>query len=102
MFKKIYVEITNNCNLSCSFCNENKRTKEFITIDKFNILLDKLRGYTDFIYFHLMGEPLMHPKINELIDLASKSFKINITTNGYLLDKIKNNKNIRQINVSLQ
>ena len=102
MFKKIYVEITNNCNLSCSFCNENKRKKEFITIDKFNILLDKLRGYTDFIYFHLMGEPLMHPKINELIDLASKSFNINITTNGYLLDKIKNNKNIRQINVSLQ
>jgi len=101
MFKKIYVEITNNCNLSCLFCNEIKRKKEFITIDKFNILLNKLKGYTNYLYFHLMGEPLLHPNINELIDLGSKSFNINITTNGYYIDRIKNNKNITQINISL-
>ena len=101
MFKKIYVEITNNCNLSCSFCNEVKRKREFITIDKFNTLLDRLKGYTNYLYFHLMGEPLLHPNINELIDLASNSFNINITTNGYLLDRIKDNKNITQINISL-
>ena len=101
MFKKIYVEITNNCNLSCLFCNEIKRKKEFITIDKFNILLNKVKGYTNYLYFHLMGEPLIHPNINELIDIASKSFNINITTNGYYIDKIKDNKNILQINISL-
>lgn len=101
MFKKIYVEITNNCNLSCSFCNEVKRKRQFITVDKFKLLLDKLKGYTNYLYFHLMGEPLIHPNINELIDLGSKSFKINITTNGYFIDKIKDNKNINQINISL-
>lgn len=101
MFKKIYVEITNNCNLSCSFCNEVKRKRQFISIDKFTILMNKLKGYTNYLYFHLMGEPLLHPNINELIDLGSKNFNINITTNGYLLDRVKDNKNITQINISL-
>ena len=101
MFKKIYVEITNNCNLSCSFCNEVKRKREFISIDRFKILMNKLKGYTNYLYFHLMGEPLLHPNINELIDIASNYFNINITTNAYLLDRIKDNKNINQINISL-
>ena len=101
MFKKIYVEITNNCNLSCSFCNEVKRKREFISIDRFKILMNKLKGYTNYLYFHLMGEPLLHPNINELIDIASNYFNINITTNGYLLDRIKDKKNITQINISL-
>jgi radical SAM protein with 4Fe4S-binding SPASM domain len=48
-----------------------------------------------------MGEPLIQPQINELIDYASTKFKINITTNGYYIDRIKDNKNIRQINISL-
>ena len=101
MFKKIYIEITNNCNLDCSFCVGNKRTKKFITLDEFNTLLDKVEDYTDYLYFHVMGEPLLHPKINDLINLASKRFGINITTNGYLIDRIKDNKNIRQLNISL-
>lgn len=101
MFKKIYVEITNNCNLNCSFCIGNKRDKMFISFDNFKILLDKLEGYTKYLYFHVMGEPLLHPHINELIDIASKRYFINITSNGYLIKKIKDNKNIRQFNISL-
>lgn len=101
MFKKIYIEITNNCNLDCSFCIKNNRVKEFISIDKFNILLNKLEGYTKYLYFHVMGEPLLHPNINELIDMASTKYFVNITTNGYLIDRIKDNKNIRQVNISL-
>ena len=101
MFKKVYVEITNNCNLSCSFCIKNNRTKEYIIIDNFKIILNKLKGYTNYLYFHLMGEALLHPYINELIDLASKNYKVNITTNGCLINRIKDNKNINQINISL-
>lgn len=100
-FKKIYLEITNNCNLNCQFCIKNKRTKKFISLEEFNIILNKLEEYTDYLYFHVLGEPLLHPNINELIDIASKKFKINITTNGYLINRIKNNKNIRQLNISL-
>ncbi len=72
MFKKIYVEITNNCNLKCDFCIGNKREKKFIDIENFKLLLNKLDGYTDYLYFHVMGEPLLHPKINDLINIASK------------------------------
>ena len=100
-FKKVYLEITNNCNLNCSFCNKNKRDKRFITKDEFNIILDKLKDYTDYLYFHVMGEPLIHPLINELIDIASNNFFVNITTNGYFIDRIGDNKNIRKISISL-
>ena len=100
-FKKIYVEITNGCNLKCDFCIKNSRKTKFISIDEFKILLNKVKDYTDYLYFHVLGEPLLHPFINELIDIASNNFKINITTNGYLIEKIKDNKNIRQLNISL-
>lgn len=100
-FKKIYIEITNICNLNCDFCIKNKRKTEYISIDKFKLLLNIINNYTNYLYFHILGEPLMHPHINELIDIASTNFKINITTNGYLINRIKNNKNLRQINISL-
>ena len=98
--KKVYIEITNNCNLDCSFCIKNERTHKFMSIEEFKIVLDKIKPYTKYIYLHVMGEALLHPKINKLIDLASKDFNINITTNGYLIDRIKT-KNIRQINISI-
>lgn len=100
-YKKIYVEITNNCNLSCDFCTHNKRKERFIKESEFEKVLEKIKNYTDYIYLHVLGEPLLHPDINKLIDLASNNFKINITTNGYLINRIKDNKNIRQINISL-
>ena len=101
MFKKIYVEITNNCNLNCSFCIGNNRVKKFIDIEQFKVLLDKLDGFTKYLYFHVMGEPLLHPNINELICLASEKYYVNITCNGYLINRIKDNKMIRQVNISL-
>lgn len=100
-FKKIYIEITNSCNLNCPFCIKNNRQKEFVSIDKFKRLLPKLKDYTSYLYFHIMGEPLLHPDINEMLNIASANFKINITTNGYLIDRIKDNKNIHQLNISL-
>lgn len=102
MYKKIYVEITNNCNLACSFCIKNKRIKKNMSFEKFKIVLNKIKKYTNYIYLHVLGEPLLHPEINKFIDYASKYFKVNITTNGYLINNILNNRNIRQINISLQ
>lgn len=72
-----------------------------MSFDEFKYILSKLKGYTNYIYLHVLGEPLMHPLINEFINYASKFFYVNITTNGTLLNKIKDNKNIRQINVSM-
>lgn len=100
--KKIYLEITNTCNLKCPFCIKNNNEKRILSINDFELILDKTKDYTEYLYFHVLGEPLMHPNINEFINIAAaKGFKINITTNGYLINKIKNNKNIRQLNISL-
>lgn len=101
-YKKVYLEITNNCNLKCPFCIQNKRLKEFMNKDSFLVILSKLKPYTNYLYFHILGEPLLHPYVNEFIDLAHENgFFVNITTNGYFIDKIKDNYNIRQINISL-
>lgn len=101
MFKKIYLEITNSCNLNCTFCKGTKRKKQFMDFNDFKIILEKLDGFTNYLYFHIMGEPLLHPLINDFINEASKKYFVNITSNGYLISKIKNNSNIRQINISL-
>lgn len=101
-FKKIYIEITNICNLSCPFCSPDKRKKEYMNIKNFEHILDKIKNYTDYVYFHVKGEPLIHPYINDFIELASsKGFQINITTNGTLIENLKTKK-IRQINYSMQ
>ena len=65
MFAKIYLEITNVCNLACSFCAGTTRKKHFMTREEFEFLVARLRPYTDFLYFHLMGEPTAHPLIGD-------------------------------------
>lgn len=100
-YKKVYLEVTNRCNLSCDFCIQNKRVIKEISISEFQIVLEKLKPYTDYLYLHILGEPLIHSKIHELINLASKCFFVNITTNGYLIEKLEHHENIRQVNISL-
>ncbi len=101
-YKKIYIEITNVCNLNCSFCAKHHRKQEFMSRQNFVRILEKIKAYTDYLYFHVMGEPLLHPKINEFIRIAiSKGFKVNITSNGYLINQLEDYLGIRQINLSL-
>lgn len=105
-FKKIYIEITNVCNLSCSFCPETLRKPEFIKIDAFSKILDDIKPYGEYIYFHIKGEPLLHPELETLLDISfKKGFKVNLTTNGTLITKVKdvllNAPALRQINISL-
>ncbi|MFF2479525.1 radical SAM/SPASM domain-containing protein [Paenibacillus sp. NPDC058071] len=105
-FKKFYIEITSICNLACSFCPPTERAKGFIPIEDFKNRLDQIKPHTDYIYFHLKGEPLLHPKIDQLLDISyEKGFKVNITTNGTLLQKNKHKlltkPAIRQMNFSL-
>ena len=61
-FKRIYIEITNICNLSCSFCSIDHRVKKTITPHEFESILKKINDYTDYIYLHVKGEPLLHPE----------------------------------------
>lgn len=101
-YKKIYIEITNVCNLSCSFCPKHHRKNDFMSLENFEKILDKINDYTDYIYLHVMGEALLHPNFKEIVELANKKgFFVQLTTNGYLTQKIDENTSLRQINVSL-
>lgn len=85
-FKRVYVEITNACNLNCSFCPKNVRKKQFISTQNFEYVLNQISPLTNNIHLHVMGEPLLHPNLLELVNLAcNKNFTVNITTNGTLL-----------------
>lgn len=88
-FKKIYIEITNNCNLNCSFCCEVKRPRKFMSLEEFETILKKIKDYTDYIYLHVKGEPLLHPKIIDFLNLAKNyHLKVNLTTNGTLFPNL--------------
>ncbi len=105
-YKKIYIEITNVCNLACEFCPQSKRTPEFMEIETFDKILDQIKPHTDFIYLHVKGEPLLHPEIDRMLDHSDeKGFKVNITTNGTLIKEAKvkllTKNALRQINFSL-
>jgi radical SAM protein with 4Fe4S-binding SPASM domain len=105
-FKKAYIEITNICNLDCSYCHNNERRSQKLSIESFEYILKQIKPFTEYIYLHVKGEPLLHPEILNFLDLAhDEGFKVNITTNGLLINKLKddflNKPAIRQINFSL-
>lgn len=105
-FRKVYLEISNICNLSCAFCPGTKREKHAMTEGEFASLLPKLRPYTDYLYFHLMGEPLCHPKLGTFLALAGDAgFRVILTTNGTLLNKqqetLLNAPALHKVNISL-
>lgn len=105
-FKKVYVEITNICNLSCDFCPKSSRKLEFMSVKTFSKILDQIKPHTNYIYLHVKGEPLLHPSLDKLLDISfEKGFNVNITTNGTLINQTKeillSKPAVRQINFSL-
>lgn len=80
------MEITNACNLSCGFCHGTKRDIRYMSAEEFRIAAARLRPFADYLYFHVMGEPLLHPKLGEFFDIADRlGFRVILTTNGTLL-----------------
>lgn len=105
-YKKTYIEITNVCNLSCSFCPQTKRKPQYMKEDAFKRILDQMKPFTDYLYFHVKGEPLLHPELETFLDISHEyGYKVNITTNGTLIpkvwDKLFYKPALRQINISL-
>lgn len=86
MLKRVYIEITNVCNLSCAFCPGTRRDGAFMAPADFAEVLRRLKGVTEHIYLHVMGEPLLHPELPALLSLAAEGqFNVYVTTNGTLL-----------------
>ncbi|NKF08430.1 SPASM domain-containing protein [Clostridium gasigenes] len=105
-FKKVYIEITNICNLNCNFCPKTGRKLEFMEEEAFEHVLKSVKPYTDHIYFHLMGEPLLNPKLGRFLEISNEyGLKVNITTNGTLIKNARevllSSPALRQVNMSL-
>ncbi len=105
-FKKIYLEITNVCNLRCPFCPPGRRPPAFMGREEYLRALEQLRPYTQYLYFHVKGEPLLHPLLPEFLALAGeRDFQVNLTTNGVLLARQRETllaaPALRQLNLSL-
>lgn len=105
-FRKIYLEISNLCNLSCSFCPGTVRTPRMLREPEFRELIQKLRPWSDFLYFHLMGEPLLHPNLAQFLQIAGDAgFRVILTTNGTLLAKqqevLLHADGLHKVNISL-
>ena len=105
-FNKVYLEISNVCNLKCQFCPGTGRKPKVMTEEEFSSLLPRLRPYTDYLYFHLMGEPLCHPQLERFLELAGGAgFKVILTTNGTLLGKhqqmLLRSPALHKVNISL-
>ena len=106
MFKKVYIEITNICNLSCDFCPKTTRVAKVTTKEKFLHIIKEVKPYTDHIYVHLLGEPTMHPELKDYLQIsADYELKVNLTTNGTLMNKVQDvliqAPALRQVNISL-
>ncbi len=85
-FSKINIEISNICNLQCTFCPEVIREKKLMSLDLFKKVIQQVAPLTEQVCLHLMGEPLLHPKFFEIIQACeAEKTQIFLVTNGLLL-----------------
>lgn len=87
MIKRIYLEITNACNLNCPFC-ENEKGQSFMNLEEIKETLIQIKEISDYVYLHVLGEPLLHPDIDRILSFCDElELKILLVTNGILLRK---------------
>lgn len=105
-FRHIYFELTNICDRKCSFCPAVTRERQYMSPEDAFCFLEQAVEWTDAVYWHLQGEPLLHPEFREITEYASKlGLVLKLTTNAshlkeysdHLLSGI-----FYQINFSLQ
>ena len=119
MLDSVYIEITDACNLNCSFCPCGKgpdgvrsaapgiscRTRHFMDAPLFERCIGEAEKLSRNVYFHILGEPTLHPGFAHYLKaLESTTLKLNLTTNGttiarvgaHLLESIT----LRQVNFS--
>ena len=105
MYSRVYVEITNICNMNCSFCHGHSRPLRQMTEEEYAHILKQLTGKTQYLYHHLMGEPLVHPLLPRFIQMACQAgFRPMLTTNGTLLDRCGDElliPGLHKVNISL-
>ncbi|OCL96643.1 radical SAM/SPASM domain-containing protein [Arcobacter porcinus] len=105
-FRKVHIELTNICNLKCTFCPPKLHPNKIMDLELFDRLNLELKEFTNELAYHIVGDPLVLGNLNEYLNISKKhNLKVNITTTA---NNISNrhyetllNKTIKQINFSL-
>lgn len=104
-FSRIYIEITNICNLNCSFCPGTERNTGTMSTENFSRIIKQIAPIAGKVYLHVMGEPTLHPELDKIINMcANEKIPVDLTLNGTNLtsfEKVLLHPVIRQINISI-
>lgn len=102
--KRVYLEITNACNLDCPFCS-NEKGHSFMSLDVVKDYLNQIKEISDYVYLHVLGEPTLHPDFDAIMDYCEEiNLHVQLVTNGTLLVKhphLFENKALRKCSISL-
>ena len=108
----VYIEITNVCNLNCSFCpcgkdlsEKSHGKRDFMSSELFERCISEASTVAETVYFHVLGEPTLHPGFGLFLKkLETTPLKLNLTTNGTTIARtgklILASPAVRQVNFS--
>lgn len=103
-----YIEITKKCNLKCPFCpSANNQRNDVMEFQKFTKIANNIKEYAELVYLHVLGEPLLHPEIEKILEYCeSSNINLGLTTNGLFINQkgklLLSLNNLSKINISLQ
>ncbi|MBR2067754.1 MAG: SPASM domain-containing protein [Solobacterium sp.] len=104
--KRVYIEITNRCNLHCSFCKEGKKPRKEMHQNEWQLAIDEALTITPYLYLHVQGEPLLHTQFEDILTYCDqKECHIQLVTNGTYLNRYPNlfaHPSLRKLSISLQ
>ena len=72
MYSRAYVEITNTCNMNCSFCHGTKRERREMNLGEFARITASLKGVTEYLYFHVTDH-LTAAELQTQMDLSKQA-----------------------------
>lgn len=79
--------VIRRCNLSCGYCTEYDQHSEGVPYEILCARIDAIHRLRAANIAMLGGEPLLHPRIDDLVRYAAGRAQVSITTNGFLLDR---------------
>ena len=102
--KRVYLEITDACNLNCPFCRYDKGNS-FMPLADIDSYTGQIARFCDYIYLHILGEPLLHPQFEDIMNLLdSRGLKLQLVTNGTLLNRypdLLKHPSLRKLSISI-